>query len=482
MQIRKATDLLDVEWETLLPDVPQIFPQDPSPEMLRQRRESNQVGESFQNRISRMLEAVIIPESEYSKALTVMESIRMMMAGLTGRGRALQVDMFRNWYLQFRSTFRSNFLLIHVHYLEGKPRFLIVLLRIMKSTNEAQWMYFCFFFVLWFIQDSTSKGLSFITASQIQDIITRNKNTFKYSDTRHLIAGAADCEGYGLTHQQSGMGFGLVIAPSAVAEVQRSRLLQFYCKFDPRIKPLLGIVHLWARINNIRFGETNIQFSHTHCHVPDPGALEWFVVFFLCDKWLIPTPREVQEQPHRSITYRNNLVDMGFTEDEQFASNWSTNSSLVDNDVDNAMLDLLTLAGEFFAFVYNISVNCQVHPCILNTRDAEVLRKDFLQGTKKAELTTKLRPEEVSDLQEELSKQLYNFRNIIMMHPFNLRWRFSISNGYFIKIVTPRVKVVGEKLQSFVELRKKELDQRGQFSNKIKSINLDHLLLCRIVK
>lgn len=103
---------MDVEWEVLLPEVPDL--ELPAPTAARvEKKVIEPAGQCFQKGISEMLEAVIIPDSEYNKAVIVMESIKNVTAGLLENGGSPHVHMFRNWYLQLKNSV-NNVLLIHI--------------------------------------------------------------------------------------------------------------------------------------------------------------------------------------------------------------------------------------------------------------------------------------------------------------------------------------------------------------------------------
>lgn len=322
--------------------------------------------------------------------------------------------------------------------------------------------------------NSESAGVNFTPLEPVTKILAGKKFRM-HPKTSTLKSEEMDRLGCAITHKKTGQYFRLSTSPLQLPEVYRSRLLLYYCQFDFRIKPFLGLVHLWAKVNNIRLGEEYISSQHTFCHVPDPGALEWFLIFFLCGKGLIPTPREIQNQPHRPITFSSGKVNVGFADDANFAVNWaSKKDQVVESDMDKAVVDLLEMTGEFFTFVFNISTTCQVHPCVLNTRDAEILRKDAIS---KADLVTVLTPEELSDLRKELGVFHYQTRRIVMMHPFNLKWRFSINDDHFVKTIAPMMQATGGKLQSFVEKLKNGAEQTGQFAA-VSSTNLNEVLKC----
>lgn len=120
VQIRMASDLMDLEWKALLPEIPERTHLDSivSEKRAKRGRESGKRAESFKQRIEAMLEAVIIPDAEYNKALAVMVSVRQVMSEFTGQGRTLHANMFRNCYLKLRNAV-SDVLLIHIYVVEG---------------------------------------------------------------------------------------------------------------------------------------------------------------------------------------------------------------------------------------------------------------------------------------------------------------------------------------------------------------------------
>lgn len=301
---------------------------------------------------------------------------------------------------------------------------------------------------------------------------------FKRSQTSDPNLETTDWVGFRFTHVKTGLHFQLSTSPMYMSEVQRSRLLLHYCQFDPRIKPLLGIVHLWAIVNNIRIDMGNIKPKYSYNTVPDPGALEWLVVFFLCDKGLIPTPRELQSQPHKQLVLQSGQL-LSFCEDPHFVADWIQEHSqpLQNNNPDKKMMDIITLAQEFFTFSLKIvSISEQGQGIVLNTRDAEILRRDVIRRChdKKvaASLTNKLTLEEVAAIHEEMNKDIYNSRRIAMLHPFNVKWKFSVNDKHLRTVVAPIMRSAQAELQSFLD--KRNTDWRP--SPEINSISLKDLL------
>lgn len=325
--------------------------------------------------------------------------------------------------------------------------------------------------------DSKSGGLHFLRLESTVSTVADGNNLFNRHSQKAVLKGELEFDrvGHPFTHKKTALYFRLCTAPHFLPEVQRSLLLQYYCQFDPRVKPLLGVAHFWAVINCIRIGEADISSRNSYCHVPDPAALEWFVVLFICERGLIPTPRQVQDQPHRPIFLKTG-TDMGFSEDLKFAQKWATKWPPPQNPegIDKAIWNLLELAGEFFSFVFSIAMKCKTHPRVINTRDAEILRKGCIQ---KPKFITKLLPEELTELRHELNIFHYKSRNIVMMHPFNLKWRFSIDCDHFMKAVAPMMRTTGAKLQCLVKKYQQDARQTGQFPE-VQSINLKEVLKC----
>lgn len=118
VQIRMASALMEVEWEILLPEPPECFLV-PSKHV---KETTSELIDSFQDRISTMLEEVLIPDSQQRKALAVIDAIRNLMSRseLTPAGHTLHIHMFRNCYLQCKSSVRGGgVLLLHLYYTEG---------------------------------------------------------------------------------------------------------------------------------------------------------------------------------------------------------------------------------------------------------------------------------------------------------------------------------------------------------------------------
>lgn len=261
--------------------------------------------------------------------------------------------------------------------------------------------------------------------------------------------------GFAYLHVETGVQFRLTTRGILLGEVQRCRLLRYYCLLDFRVKRLLEVVHLWAIVNNVRLAEDNLKPVETPCRVPDPGGLEWMVVLYCCRKKLIPTPREVQGPEHTPLALKCG-PDMGFSDDPQSAQLLKSMSSKVgvnDAATEN-VYDILELAAEFFHFVFKISAECCLYSCVLNTRDGEILRRDSITGGKHAvPLVTNLTNANVNTLRCDLAnkKQAKSKKGITMVHPFNLKWRFSISDKRFMKTIGPQMGRTAAKLKMFAK-------------------------------
>lgn len=489
VQLRHAGDLL--EWESLLPPFPELpFPSVP----VRSNPNDRESGTDslFQEKMWELLESATITASEFNRAKMVMETFRIVLAAAMkacGDKRTPQVHMFRNWYLQFKNSTSDSLLLI-AHASEG--------LKTLNCECIIHIREFCIWFnrqfSIFYISDDSpqSKVTSFhpewITAvihycEEIYGLPTPaddvEPSTLSFTDM--------DRVGLDVLDIQLNLKFRLVTAPCFLPEMQRCRLLQYYCQFDPRIKPLLGVVHLWAVTNKIHIGRKDIDSQQAHRHVPDPSALEWLVVMFLLDKKIIPTPREIQKLPHQplNIVCRydkevcNNdfddrrVIDIGFSADPQFAVEWAArNSKRLEQDGDTvaAMKSVFELAAGFFNYV---SHHCgHKNRClVLNTRDGEVLKKSKIFALNQKE-ESQLTSEEMFYLREELGKETYKSSRILLMNPFYIKWRFSISDNLFLHKVVPKMWNARSKLQSFAE----KLGSSDGEEIEIKSIDLEDVL------
>lgn len=114
-QLRSGSDLADVEWEVLRPEIPE------SPAVLLTQAPPVAANNDWDDqRIpQRMLQRVIIPGFVFNKALAVMEAVKKCSWDLSEKRRSPHVHMLRNWYLQLRNA-SSNELLIHLYYIDGK--------------------------------------------------------------------------------------------------------------------------------------------------------------------------------------------------------------------------------------------------------------------------------------------------------------------------------------------------------------------------
>lgn len=119
VQLRHAVDLVEMEWESLLPEIPEKLSL--VPDGGGGNVDSGQPDDSLlQKRISAMLEPVIIPNS-VNKALSVIDTLTKLLLSEMKASRIMgtpEVHMFRNWYLQFKNT-ASNLLFLYAQQSQG---------------------------------------------------------------------------------------------------------------------------------------------------------------------------------------------------------------------------------------------------------------------------------------------------------------------------------------------------------------------------
>jgi len=150
----------------------------------------------------------------------------------------------------------------------------------------------------------------------------------------------------GLTflHKATKLSFNIVNNPAYILEVQTCRLLEYLLTFDPRAKPMLTLIRYWAKVNNIRFAKEDDKF--TPGFPPDPAILDWFVMIYLCEKKIIPSPRQLCLKPHEVVKYSGR--DIGFSADPEFAKECALDYEKTSEKAFS--VDVLTLARKWFEF------------------------------------------------------------------------------------------------------------------------------------
>ncbi|CAL8140290.1 unnamed protein product [Orchesella dallaii] len=233
---------------------------------------------------------------------------------------------------------------------------------------------------------------------------------------------------------------------SRLAESQACRLVAYYCSFDSRVKPLITVIRYWAKVNGIQLADPNERSVR---RAPDPAALDWLVIFFLCRKNILLTPRNVTKGSHPKLKLEG--IDIGFSEDPRFARRFSD-----DHEHENELhwFNVFKLAKGFFMFYakeLKLETGKQI---VLNMRDGEafglnqLLRDDWHMSTN---LT-------LSEIKLARAGKMRNGKGggkiIQLLHPLHLKHGFSFCPDNFVSSVCPVMKITGDKLERALALYK----------------------------
>ncbi|ODM90849.1 Poly(A) RNA polymerase cid13 [Orchesella cincta] len=360
------------------------------------------------NYYSSICQLIEIPDDEHKTALELLESLGTVFAQQFPRN---QLICFRNWYLKLQNTSPSNELII---FLDQKGMYDTL------ATNEAA----CVAIRLNNLPSVKNEILhTFSTSPEVRrlGIVLTKKYPFHLSDDAIQF----HCGTNGLT-------FSLVPQPFLLPEIQTCRLVWYLCSFDPRVKPLLTVIRYWAKVNEVRLGKPGVPvFSHA----PDPAALDWLVIFFLCHRMrILPSPREITERPHSKILIQG--VDIGFAQDSSYAQQFS--SRYLQPDKELHAFNVFWLAKKMFQF-YSKELHLGTRKFVLNARDGEVITmREFL--CVKTMLKTKLSHDErISARKEILNERI--IPNLVLLHP-----SITVMGSHS---VTRLLHKVGEILSSF---------------------------------
>jgi len=275
---------------------------------------------------------VEIPDSQYQ---SVMELKEKLQAGLSFNYPGCELEVFRNWYLKLKSGGNED-LLLYLDYDEDVEDF------------------------------NGFRSIGSVRNERLGEIELRH---FKNGCSEILAVVKKKEEGLGTLfyHITSGFPFNIVFnSPIHLLEVQTCRLLEHLLTFDARAKPLLTLVRYWAQVNNLSVSRQSEEVIPGF--PPGPATLDWLVLLFLCNKGVVPTPRELTERPHDVLLFDG--VDIGFSTDLEHTQ--SFNSPPIVQE-DGRIVAVLELAQEFFMFFPDQFCRRNLrHGAVLNTRDGKI--------------------------------------------------------------------------------------------------------------
>jgi len=256
---------------------------------------------------------------------------------------------------------------------------------------------------------------------------------------------------------EDGIPFKFCIAPPFyLPEVQASRLAQYLCTFDPRVKPLMAVVFYWAKVNNIRLGK---EGASTFGFAPDPSLLEWMVLYLLCGSELLPTPEEVcSRHPEGKILFEG--INIGFKVDPSHAREWRARYN--ETDEEQKILSVLELALKFFRFWSRLGKRAKKHPRVVDLLQCRHFRKDEIvdlsmdddDKIKTFSETTGISIQALSVLHvEPIIRQAFYSQTeaITFLHPLHIKYGYSFSSQNFVDSVCPKMRSVAGKLEKMLE-------------------------------
>jgi len=236
--------------------------------------------------------------------------------------------------------------------------------------------------------------------------------------------------------KKNGVTFSIGSRLNVLPEVQACRLVQYLCSFDPRVKPLLTVIRYWAEVNDIRLAKP----GGGRFNPPDTAVLDWLVIFFLCHKKkMIPTPRQVQERPHRKLLV--NDIDIGFCADPSFVQEFKQDPCMEVGGAVAQAFNIFNLAKQFFEFY---SHNKKL---VLNMMDGEIIPMEQFVGDINT-METKL-----SEQERQWARKMHRGNNpghLILLHPLNLNLKrgFACFDRNYVDSVVPVMKVTRDKLET----------------------------------
>jgi len=273
------------------------------------------------------------------------------------------------------------------------------------------------------------------------------KQLSEFSPTR--LGGAID-GGNPYIHQTTNFRFHFISFPLTIVETQLCSLVQYLCNFDNRVKPLFTLLHFWAKSNNVRIAEKNISVPAAIYNCPEPIAFEWLIILFLSHEQVIPTVRQVLEQPHTPLLIHK--TDVGFSKDPEFPKKWKEQNGDNQEDVtsDKFILEVAKLAKNFFQF-YSTKLG-DSDKWLLNPKDGIVLRKkkDYIA---KSQLSKAERKALIYNQGADVAKQwnlVIKSYDIFMINPLCITWRLSFCVDTWRNVTRGKMRETGKRLEKYL--------------------------------
>ncbi|CAL8121454.1 unnamed protein product [Orchesella dallaii] len=437
VQLRKATDFMDLEWDELL----EIFHSNSDSNVnvqahLSISKETRRGASlpSFDLKFHEICDEIVIPDKSFNLALDVMEKCRQIFAT---RYPSCNLYMFRHWYLQLKSM-GTNELLFFV---DARGQ-IVNKNEDPRSSNQDR------NFIL-----SASEVEKFLTSPSAQKLLPGVRKREVMDEKKKQ---SREPRAHPFVHEPSGLKFSLVTDSLFVTEVKTCLLVKHLMEFDTRVRPFLILIFYWAKRNCVEMSYPNyMDPTISHAFAPEPAALEWMMLTFLAQKRVIPKPSEILGRPHKQQGLECQKIDFRFQSDTTFLHEWlsSRASSVPPQNSNDFFLDVLQLIKEFFEFYWKLRCGTW----ILNTRDAEVIgRHDLFRKEPHRDFETKMTTEEIEEL-KRVSRS-YNVTQVNLerwdlsiLHPLFWGWCFNFHNVRFRTInlfkMKASAKIIGDELK-----------------------------------
>jgi len=398
--------------------------------------------------LNAIYEEMRIPQSTFEAAMDLKEKLR---TALTFAHPNCDLKLFRNWYLKLKSC-DPDYLLLFLDY-NGKQSWKMIQNQVnhreLSNSN----------FILIFAEPVNAEGASVpspIPRADKKDKITFRdfRRFFEAQDGNFLICRQLSMQirnedelGQTFLHKPSNLSFNIVNNPAYILEVQTCRLLEYLLTCDPRAKPMLTLIRYWAKVNNIRFTKPDGQF--TPGFPPDPAILDWFVMIYLCEKKIIPSPRQLCLKPHEVVMYSGR--DIGFSADPEFAKECALDYEKTNEKAFS--VDVLTLARKWFEF---FGREFGEHGCknvFLNTRDGEIL-----PGERFTNLECRMTYVETCSIKRSSHKENLTRANaqpgervVTMINPLFVEEGFALCSKTMVSSVQPSMEKTGMELGGWID-------------------------------
>ncbi|CAL8133439.1 unnamed protein product [Orchesella dallaii] len=255
--------------------------------------------------------------------------------------------------------------------------------------------------------------------------------------------------------------------PSFLPEAQTSKMIGYLSTFDARVKPLMTAIFYWAKVNKIRLGNED-QSQFTVGIAPDPALLEWLVIFFLCEKKILPPPSEISERNGDSFSLHYGDVDIGVKVDQKYAREWWNRYKEVDKE--QHVLNVFVLAQEFFSFWNKFGLKSANEPMIIDLKNGRSFEKKEVtknsDNIRRLSWVTGISIHDLNLLKSEpaISQSFYSpDERVTIIHPLYVKYGFSFCWKSFLFTVCPKMGATSRRLNELLNIYKTKNGNPKQF-------------------